>query len=245
MPNGLEIKDEGAFRDYCLSRLRKVFEAPGLRFTKGAKARATWHLYDSEAEQVPIREGGPVLPLHRGSLQSFWLALSIDVDHPRAVTLLEHVTLQVRVGGVSDPDKRLWMRAEWDTRKSDAGHAQPHWHVSLDYNRDGRVSADLSAVEYQQFLEAEAELLGGDEESDSEGGLAPLMRPTSKWFQSLSDFHYAMSVEWVTEKEVDAWRMPSSGLEVARWIERCVRYIRHQLEYCERSIPNSQKTAAN
>lgn len=243
MPNGLKIKDEGEFRDYCLSRLRKVFEAPGLRFSKEARQRATWRLFDSEAGQVPIREGGPVLPLHMGSLQRFWLSLSIDVDHPRSATLLEHVTLQVRVGEVSDLDKRLWMRAEWDMRKSDVGHAQPHWHVSLHGHHDGGLSTELSADEYKKLREAETELLGGNEENGVESDLAPLARPTVKWFQPLSDFHYAMSSEWATEKEADPWRLPSSGLEVARWIEHCVRYIRHQLEYCERSVPSRQKSS--
>ncbi len=240
MISGFELKDVEKFKKECISGLRKILNQPGLQFMAKSSGRRETFQVRLPQDQIPFDGAMPLLRLHEGAFQSYWLAVNVDIERPPRKVFLTHVSLQIYMGEFTDLAKRQWMRAEWDARSGGIPkpHAQPHWQIHLDqvdtFVDPGsleELSGDLALGQERQFeLGTADETAATLQESAGRGRVGRALL-------ALNAFHYAMAAEWHTARPKDAWRVPSEASDVARWMERCISYVIAQLQYCEVKLP--------
>lgn len=155
----------------------------------------------------------PFVQAHNQEL--YWLGFSIVFKKvSKSHFTLFHLGTQVYQGQISNQEKRKIFRAEWMVDKNDS-HAQPHWHVHKSFRDSFENKRSATFNEKEVVLEFGAET---SEEMES-----------NKIKDQLKSFHFAMASRW-HKKEHHNNELKDLN-EVVLWLEGCLDYIIHQLNY--------------
>lgn len=210
----------------------KPVESPRgeLLFLRGVQSFT--NALDEKVGEIPVTMLGEVPK----STHKIWLAVSIRLT-PGRVSILDHASLRLYVGGISAESKRLFVRGEWDFRESRAsiakGHAQPHWHFHLEA-QDQKAESPATLVLRLEKL-PEPEPAGGIEalRSAITAGVTGTEFPVKR--DDIADrksekIHFPMGARWhslplkcrTDDIDEDA---------ICNWIEGVTRYLRAQCAY--------------
>lgn len=193
--------------------------------------RSSYSLVGAAQTNARAHDLYSVLPFFESKTDFYWIAATIDFSEQAKQTILENVTIILFKGLAVDGEKVPLIRIEWSFKEDDAKalHAQPHWHVY-----PSSINRDLE--QYREFIaESESspkEFTGVTEfgESSTDNSRA------SEWLGS-EKIHFAMVSRWHEE----IWNTDKEGPtphhgtmqidKLAQWLEGCLRYLLHQLEY--------------
>lgn len=223
---GLNVGTDHAFKKKCDRALRNALNAH-VGLTKQGEFTNVRFLLTGQAQ---VNEGLPLLPFATLGNMEVWIGMAISAESENRKTYIHHVSLQLYVGSSSDTDKIQWMRAEWDPRTPAIAHAQPHWQFVAERDIDG------GGVFSDEDLSPQG-TVGGISDALLTGYMPkPDISITAKpsWRAMLDHFHYAMATDWHLKVPTGNWRVPSNEDELLRWIERCICYIREQIEHCNK-----------
>jgi len=177
------------------------------------------YFYTMPLVQAEIRnESRPVLLLES---EHRWLHIAIDLHFiARQLWRVNHVSIGLLEGDPSATQKEQLLRAEWQVhaKPDDSGHAQPHWHVL-------RAAGSADLPNFSQVVE---------QESGFRAFLGQMVADEPGSHDAFGHFHYAMMADWTGASPQGVRHVPCDELAVVKWIDGCVRYIRHQLAHVDR-----------
>ena len=164
----------------------------------------------------------------------YWVASKLEYDsEPKSKALcLISIQLFIFQGGLANEDeKRALIRIEWDCREGYLldPHAQPHWHVYssiLTPSEEDFDSSDLS--EEDVMLDFETSSF-----DDVTLSLQTDLEDNSAW-PGGARFHFALAADWQKPLTSPSYQNHELKIEqLGNWIERCLTYVKEQLEYID------------
>lgn len=178
----------------------------------------------------------------------YWIAVSLSLSPPGVRPLhLRGVNIILMEGPLAGLDKRRLLRIDWDCRQAatESRHAQPHWHVYLDWE----VTPEVQPGGFQEEDAIREFVPGGDdgEAAGPIGGMVgasvPATTDTStvgelaKVGPDVARFHFALAANW----HDDQGHSPTLTEEqVPKWISGCITYTREQLVYLHEKASKRQ-----
>lgn len=160
--------------------------------------------------------------LLEGITENFWIYFSItyncDNKEKKRITQFKGVSLAIFRGTVTDENKEILFRAEWDSVKdiNEKQHPHPHWHIHFVKEKlPSKVTEDFEA-----FLELAS--------PETQGFLDNEYIPKPQKDFNISRFHFAMGASWHPKRN-DKHQLDEISLK--HWLEYTLRHIKEQLEY--------------
>jgi len=199
-------------------------EALGLDHVKCSRwehpGATSLYFFSSPLVEAEIRgRNRPVLPL---SGDKRWLHIAVDLQFiAKQCWRVSQVSIGLLQGDPSNPHKVPVLRAEWQIHEAadTSGHAQPHWHV-------------LNAAEVAELPKFDAVMQAAP---GFEAFLAPRQSTTGNG-EAFGHFHYAMVTDWHRPPSASLYHVLQDEAALVSWVDGCVRYIRHQLDYVDRKF---------
>ncbi len=234
VPEGLQIENGDQFYKDIRHSLTAALGMDGLfQTTKQTGMKQLVYIGEPSSPTVLGREGPlPTLSLFIDERQSAWLVVELESEYEKPL-MLKHVSLKLWQGTTTDA-AHLCFRAEWDVRKSDSIHAQPHWNVhapksataiqaeDIDFNAFVRSQQGEKIDTFSDFLQAE------EAESSNVVPAVPAVTPGHGLsVEQMHKFHFAMAANWHVSNG-RAGPTISTTDEVVTWISSCTRYIKSQ-----------------
>jgi len=143
----------------------------------------------------------------------FWLYIEIKFVPKKNRRELPNIffSLSVFQGSSEDENKNQLFRAEWDNYEDSQTHAQPHWHIYTEYDKD-KIGKSFE------------EEIGADEE-DSFIDFVDGKRDRV----AINRIHFAMNGQWA-ERNGDVHTLNDSN-NLINWFSGLILHIKQELKY--------------
>jgi len=158
------------------------------------------------------------VPFFESETERFWLSALVEIEFQCKVSRLAKIGLLLFRGDATDTEKFPLLRAEWDIPGVIEGgeiHAQPHWHI------------------YQSSVDIETFKSEDDFERSSFASKGIPAKYDSEWDEA-KKFHFAMASRWLEKSRASHQELVVIDL-IPKWMERCLTYIRGQLDYLHKN----------